>query len=138
MISYLKGIPIEVIKNTNNRIILVLEVNKIGYELQIPSKLARDISQDDLENIQVFTYLQIKEDQQILYGFSTTAERELFRQLISVSGIGAQSAIALIDTLGLEELVQAIVTGNIRTLSQTPGVGKKTAERIALELRTKQ
>ena len=60
MISYLKGIPIEVIKNTNNRIILVLEVNKIGYELQIPSKLARDISQDDLENIQVFTYLQIK------------------------------------------------------------------------------
>ena len=137
MISYLKGIPIEVIKNTNNRIILVLEVSKIGYELQIPSKLARDISQDDLENIQVFTYLQIKEDQQILYGFSTTAERELFRQLISVSGIGAQSAIALIDTLGLEELVQAIVTGNIRTLSQTPGVGKKTAERIALELRTK-
>ena len=137
MISYLKGIPIEVIKNTNNRIILVLEVNKIGYELQIPSKLARDISQDDLENIQVFTYLQIKEDQQILYGFSTTAERELFRQLISVSGIGAQSAISLIDTLGLEELVQAIVTGNIKKLSQTPGVGKKTAERIALELRTK-
>ena len=57
--------------------------------------------------------------------------------MISVSGIGAQSAISLIDTLGLEELVQAIVTGNIKKLSQTPGVGKKTAERIALELRTK-
>ncbi|WP_107666209.1 Holliday junction branch migration protein RuvA [Cyanothece sp. BG0011] len=137
MISYLKGIPIEVTKNTNNRVILVLEVNEIGYELQIPSKLAREISQEKLENIQVFTHVQIKEDQQILYGFSTTAERELFRQLISVSGIGAQSGIALIDTLGLEELVQAIVTGNIRILSQTPGIGKKTAERIALELRTK-
>ncbi|EAZ92609.1 Holliday junction branch migration protein RuvA [Crocosphaera chwakensis] len=137
MISYLKGSPIEVIKNTNNRIILVLEVNQIGYEIQIPSKLARDISQEKLDIIQVFTHLQIKDDQQILYGFFTTAERELFRQLISVSGIGAQSAIALIDTLGLEELVQAIVTGNIRILSQTPGIGKKTAERIALELRTK-
>ncbi len=137
MISYLKGSPIEVIKNTNNRIILVLEVNGVGYELQIASKLAREISQEKLDIIQVFTHLQIKDDHQILYGFSTTAERELFRQLISVSGIGAQSAIALIDTLGLEELVQAIVTGNIRILSQTPGIGKKTAERIALELRTK-
>ncbi len=137
MISYLKGSPIEVIKNTNNRIILVLEVNGVGYELQIPSKLGRDISQEKVDSIQVFTHLQIKDDQQILYGFSTVAERDLFRQLISVSGIGAQSAIALIDTLGLEELVQAIVTGNIRILSQTPGIGKKTAERIALELRTK-
>ncbi|MDJ0846446.1 Holliday junction branch migration protein RuvA [Crocosphaera sp.] len=137
MISYLKGNPIEVIKNTNNRVILVLEVNEVGYELQIPSKLGREISQEKLETIQVFTHLQIKDDQQILYGFSTTAERDLFRQLISVSGIGAQSAIALIDTLGLEELVQAIVTANIRILSRTPGIGKKTAERIALELKTK-
>jgi Holliday junction DNA helicase RuvA len=61
----------------------------------------------------------------------------LFRQLVSVSGIGAQLAIALIDTLGLPNLVQAIVTGNIRALSKTPGVGNKTAERIALELKTK-
>ncbi len=137
MISYLRGHPIEVIKNTNHRIVLVLEVNGIGYELQIPSTLARKISQEKSEILQVFTHLQIKDDQQILYGFSTTAERDLFRQLISVSGIGAQSAIALIDTLGLEDLVQAIVTGNIRILSQTPGIGKKTAERIALELRTK-
>ncbi|MGB5595291.1 MAG: Holliday junction branch migration protein RuvA [Crocosphaera sp.] len=137
MISYLKGSPIEVIKNTNNRIILVLEVAQVGYEIQIPSKLARELSQTKPDNIQIFTHLQIREDHQILYGFSTTSERELFRQLISVSGIGAQLAIALIDTIGLEELVQAIVTANIRILSQTPGVGKKTAERIALELKTK-
>ncbi len=134
MISYLKGNPIEVIKNTNNRVILVLEVNEVGYELQIPSKLGREISQEKLETIQVFTHLQIKDDQQILYGFSTTAERDLFRQLISVSGIGAQSAIALIDTLGLEELVQAIVTANIRILSRTPGIGKKTAEKNCLRI----
>lgn len=137
MISYLKGKSIEIIKNTNNRILLILEVNQVGYEMQIPSRLARQLSKNEEEIIQIFTHLQIREDQPILYGFTTAAERELFRQLISVSGIGAQLALALIDTLGLEELVQAIVTGNIRTLSQTPGVGQKTAERIALELKTK-
>ena len=137
MISYLKGNPVEVTKNTNHRVILILEVNQVGYEIQIPSRFARQLSQENSENIQVFTHLQIREDHQILYGFSTNAERELFRQLISVSGIGAQLAIALVDTLGLEELVQAIVTGNTRVLSQTPGVGRKTAERIALELKTK-
>ncbi|MEA5511243.1 Holliday junction branch migration protein RuvA [Crocosphaera sp. UHCC 0190] len=137
MISYLKGNPVEIIKNTNQRIVLVLDVNQVGYEIQIPSRMARQLSQDKPKIIQIFTHLQIREDQQILYGFSTASERELFRQLISVSGIGAQLGIALIDTLGLEELVQAIVTGNIRILSQTPGVGRKTAERIALELKTK-
>ena len=137
MISYLKGNPVEVTKNTNHRVILVLEVNQVGYEIQIPSRFARQLSQENSENIQVFTHLQIREDHQTLYGFATNAERELFRQLISVSGIGAQLAIALVDTLGLEELVQAIVTGNTRVLSQTPGVGRKTAERIALELKTK-
>lgn len=137
MISYLKGKIIEIIKNTNNRIILILEVDRVGYEIQIPSRLARKLSTENTETIQIFTHLQIREEQQVLYGFDSAAERDLFRQLISVSGIGMQLAIALIDTLGLEELVQAIVTGNIKTLSKTPGVGAKTAERIALELKTK-
>ncbi|MBF2022338.1 MAG: Holliday junction branch migration protein RuvA [Hydrococcus sp. C42_A2020_068] len=137
MINYLKGKTIEILKNTNNRIILILEVNQIGYEIQIPSRFARQLSADNSELIQIFTYLQIQEDRQILYGFASAAERDLFRQLISVSGIGTQLAIALIDTLGLEELVRAIVTGNTKTLAKTPGVGAKTAERIALELKTK-
>jgi Holliday junction DNA helicase RuvA len=137
MINYLKGKIVEIVKNTNNRIILIIEVNEIGYEMQIPSRLARKISTENLEILQIFTHLQIQEDRQILYGFISAAERDLFRQLIGVSGIGTQLAIALIDTLGLEELVQAIVTGNIKTLCKTPGVGAKTAERIALELKTK-
>jgi Holliday junction DNA helicase RuvA len=137
VISYLNGQVIEVVKTANNRTILVLEVNSVGYELQILSRFARHLTPLPSERIQVFTHLQIREDQGLLYGFSLAAERELFRQLISVSGIGTQLAIALIDTLGLEELVQAIVTANTRILSQTPGVGKKTAERIALELKTK-
>jgi Holliday junction DNA helicase RuvA len=135
MINYLKGQVIEIVKNVNNRVILILEVNQIGYELQVSSRLARHLKEK--EATQIFTHLQIREDQQILYGFMSAAERDLFRQLVSVSGIGTQLAIALIDTLGLTDLVQAIVTGNIRTLCKTPGVGKKTAERIALELKTK-
>jgi Holliday junction DNA helicase RuvA len=135
MIGYLKGQVVEVIKSTNNRLILILEVNQIGYEVQIPSRFARQIEANT--ELQVYTHLQVREDHQVLYGFMSAAERDLFRQLVSVSGIGMQLAIALIDTLGLTDLVQAIVTGNIHALSKTPGVGKKTAERIALELKTK-
>ncbi|MBE9118317.1 Holliday junction branch migration protein RuvA [Lusitaniella coriacea LEGE 07157] len=137
MISYLKGQAIETVKGLNNRIMLIVEVNQIGYEVQIPSRFARQVSLGTDAVMQVFTHQQMREEQPILYGFASAAERDLFRQLVSVSGIGAQLAIALIDTLGLENLVQAIVAGNVQTLSKTPGVGKKTAERIALELRTK-
>lgn len=136
MINYFKGIISNIIIN-NNRNILILEVNNIGYEIQIPSRFARKLNIDSFTEIQIFTHFQIRDDQHILYGFSSVAERDLFRQLTAISGIGSQSAIALIDTLGLEDLVQAIVTGNIRLLTKTPGVGQKTAERIALELKTK-
>ncbi|MGK7947709.1 MAG: Holliday junction branch migration protein RuvA [Xenococcaceae cyanobacterium] len=137
MISYLKGQVIEITKNTTNKIILIIEVNKIGYEVQIPSRLARKLSVEIEETVQIFTHHQIKEDRQILYGFASVAERDIFRQLIGVSGIGTQSAIALIDSLGITDLVSAIVNNNIPTLTKTPGIGKKTAERLILELKTK-
>jgi Holliday junction DNA helicase RuvA len=137
MIGYLKGTVANIQKSTGNRVTLVLEVSQVGYELQIPRRLSQELLVTSGELVQVFTHLQVREDQQVLYGFSSAAERDLFRQLIGVSGIGAQLAIALIDTLGLPNLVQAIVTGNIRALAKTPGVGNKTAERIALELKTK-
>lgn len=137
MISYLKGKFTNIQKGTGNRLTLILEVNQIGYEIQIPRRLSQELLAASTEQVQVFTHLQVREDQQVLYGFASAAERDLFRLLLGVSGIGAQIAIALIDTLGLPNLVQAIVTGNIRTLAKTPGVGNKTAERIALELKTK-
>jgi Holliday junction DNA helicase RuvA len=136
MISYLIGKVVDLVK-TNNRVIAIVEVNQIGYEIQIPSRFARQLQSDSQESTKLFTHLQIKEDRQVLYGFATVAERDLFLQLIGVSGIGAQLAIALLDSLGLTDLVQAIVTGNLRLLTKTPGVGQKTAERIALELKTK-
>lgn len=137
MINYLVGKIVDITKNNQSRIILILEVNNIGYEIQIYSRFARQLTENNQETAQIFTQFQIRDEQPLLYGFKSSSERDLFRQLISVSGIGSQLAIALIDTLGLEDLVQAIVTGNIHLLSKTPGVGKKIAERIALELKTK-
>lgn len=135
MISYLKGTAIQIQTPTNNRAILVLEVNQIGYELQVPQRTIMEVAID--AEIQVFTHQQVREDSISLYGFSSAAERDLFRQLISVSGVGASLAIALLDKLGLADTVSAIVTSNIQRLSTAPGVGKKTAERLALELRSK-
>jgi holliday junction DNA helicase RuvA len=135
MISYLKGIAIQIQTPTNNRAILVLDVNQVGYELQVPQRLVLEIIPNT--EIQVFTHQQVREDSISLYGFSSAAERDLFRQLISVSGVGASLAIALLDKLGLADTVSAIVTSNIQRLSTAPGVGKKTAERLALELRSK-
>ncbi|MGL5082424.1 MAG: Holliday junction branch migration protein RuvA [Microcoleaceae cyanobacterium] len=136
MIGYLKGKITEIQKISNTKVILILEANHIGYEIQIVPRLIQDLPEFG-ESIQIFTHLQVREDQMVLYGFSSTAERDLFRQLTSVSGIGTQLSIALLDTLGLQNLVQAIVSGNTRVLSKTPGVGVKTAERISLELKTK-
>lgn len=135
MLAYLKGTIVGTQKN-NNRVTLTIEVNAIGYDLQINSRLLQQLPSLG-ETVQIFTHLAVREDQISLFGFGSTAERDLFRQLISVSGIGAQLALALLDTLGLQDLVQAIVVGNTRVLSRTPGVGSKTAERIALELKTK-
>lgn len=136
MISYLKGTVAGVVKSSGNRVILTLEVNSCGYDLHIPARLAAQLPAAG-EQVQVFTHLQVREEQPMLYGFGSATERDLFRQLIGVSGIGAALAIALLDTLELPELVQAIVTGNTQLLVQTPGVGGKTAERICLELRNK-
>ncbi|AFZ29361.1 Holliday junction DNA helicase subunit RuvA [Gloeocapsa sp. PCC 7428] len=136
MISYLKGIVASVDKSNSNRVILTLDVNQVGYDLQIPARFAQELPAIG-ETVQVFTHLQIREEQPLLYGFSSAAQRDLFRQLISVSGIGAQLAIALLDTLDLPDLVQAIVSGNTQLLIQAPGVGGRTAERISLELKKK-
>lgn len=119
-----------------NRRFLTLEVNDIGYDLAVTSRLIENLPAVG-DSVQIFTHLQVRDDQWTLYGFESSAERDLFRQLTSVSGIGSQLALGLLDCLGLQELVQAIVSSNTRMLSQAPGVGKKTAERIALELRTK-
>ena len=115
---------------------LTLDVQGIGYDIQITASAAGKLPPVG-EEAQVFTHLIVREDQMVLFGFLSLAERELFRQLISVSGIGTQVGLALLNSLGIQDLVKAIVSGNTRVLSLTPGVGTKTAERLALELKTK-
>lgn len=136
MIGYLKGTVADIQKSNNNRVTITIEVNQIGYEVQIVPRLTAQLPGPG-EVAQIFTHLQIKEEQMVIYGFGSSPERDLFRQLVSVSGIGPQLGLALLDSLGMTELVQAIVSGNTRVLAKTPGVGTKTAERIALELKTK-
>lgn len=136
MISYLKGIVAGVQTVSANRTILTLEVNGTGYDLQIPQRLGSQLNNTG-DVVQIFTHYQIREEVPLLYGFSSPSERDLFRHLLSVSGIGAALAIALLDTLELPELVQAIIAANVQMLIQTPGVGKKTAERLCLELKSK-
>jgi holliday junction DNA helicase RuvA len=135
MISYLKGI-VAGVQSSGNRHTLTLEVNGMGYDLLIPGKLAKQLPSMG-DTVQIFTHYQIREEVPLLYGFGSPSERDLFKHLLSVSGIGAALAIALLDTLEVPELVQAIVTTNVQLIIQAPGVGKKTAERICLELKSK-
>ena len=123
-IGYLKGKIVSVAKNFSNRFILLIDVNNVGYEVQIVPSFAGELSPDNESLVTVFTHLQIKEDRQTLFGFASATERDLFRQLISVSGIGTQLAIALLDTLTVQDLVVAVVSSNILALTKTPGVGK--------------
>jgi Holliday junction DNA helicase RuvA len=136
MISYLKGILADVQKPGNHKIIVTLEVNQVGYELQVPARQLASLPPQG-ETVQLFSHLQVRDDQMVLFGFGQRRERDLFLLLTGVSGIGPQMALALIDTLGDRDLVQAIVTGNTRLISKAPGVGSKTAERVVLELKTK-
>ncbi|WP_071516928.1 Holliday junction branch migration protein RuvA [Geitlerinema sp. PCC 9228] len=135
MIGSVRGYVTHISKS-QQRVMVLLDVGGVGYEVQVPSHLVEELPSENTE-VQVFTHLQVSDDRLILYGFGSLSERELFRQLVKVNGIGAQLAIALLDTLGFSQLLQAIVTENTRLLVQTPGVGKKTAERIALELKSK-
>lgn len=136
MLSYLKGTLADIQKQGGSRITVTLEANQLGYDLQITSRTLAELPPLG-ESLQLYCHLQIRDELPVAFGFASRPERDLFRQLVSVSGIGPQMAMALLDTLGLQELIQAVVSGNIRVLSRTPGVGNRTAERLILELKTK-
>ena len=115
--------------------VVQVEVNGVGYEVQISLNTYSKIQQ--LEKGMLHTSLLIREDAHILYGFFDLAEKEIFLQLISVSGIGASSARVMLSYMKPDELAGAIVRGDTRTLEGIKGIGKKTAERMVLELRDK-
>ena len=112
-----------------------LDINGVGYEVNISLNTYSSIQQ--LEEGKLFTYLQIKEDSHTIYGFFDKSEKEIFVQLIGVSGIGAATARMMLSNLKPDEIISAIAQGNVRLLESIKGIGKKTAERLVLELRDK-
>lgn len=112
-----------------------IDVNGLGYEVNISLNTYAQIQHK--EEGQLYTYLQVKEDGHTLFGFFDKSEKELFVQLISVSGIGAATARMMLSHMKPEEITRAILQGNVKLLESIKGIGKKTAERLALELRDK-
>jgi Holliday junction DNA helicase RuvA len=112
-----------------------VDVNGVGYEVNISLNTFSQIQM--LEEGKLFTHLQVKEDGHVLYGFFDRAEKEMFVMLIGVSGIGAATARMMLSALKPDEVAKAIVQGNIKLLEGIKGIGKKTAERLVLELKDK-
>lgn len=112
-----------------------IDVNGVGYEVNISLNTYAHIQQK--EEGQLFTHLQVKEDGHTLFGFFDKSEKDLFIQLISVSGIGAATARMMLSHMKPEEITRAILQGNVRLLESIKGIGKKTAERLVLELKDK-
>jgi len=112
-----------------------VDVNGVGYEVNITLNTYTHIQQ--LNEGRLFTYLQVKEDGHVLFGFFDRGEKEMFVQLISVSGVGAATARMMLSSLKPEEISRAIVQGNVKLLESIKGIGKKSAERLVLELRDK-
>lgn len=113
---------------------LVVEVNGVGYELEAPASTWGRLPQLGNE-ITLHTHLVIREDQHALYGFASEAERRLFRDLLKVSGIGARIALAILSGISVEGFVRCVQTNDTATLTKVPGIGRKTAERLVLDMR---
>jgi Holliday junction DNA helicase RuvA len=130
MYAYLKG------KFTYKSPALIhLEVNGIGYELHISLNTYSLIQ--PLENGQLYVYLQVKEDAHTLFGFAQQEEKQMFLHLIGVSGVGAATARMMLSSLKASEVASAIVNNNVSLIESVKGIGKKTAERLVLELKDK-
>lgn len=115
---------------------VLLDVQGLGYEIDVPMSTFYDLPATGSE-VTLYTHLLIREDAHLLFGFATESERRIFRQLLKISGIGARTALALLSGLSVGELYDAVNTQDSTYLVRVPGIGKKTAERLLLELRDK-
>lgn len=129
MISYIKGTLAQRAEG-----FIILETGGIGYQILVSAATLAKLPQTG-EPVQVFTYFSVKEDGVALYGFATAQEQEMFHQLLRVSGVGPKGALGFLAQLSPAEIVMAILSEDVKTLSKAPGVGKKTAQRVILELK---
>ncbi len=130
MIAYLRGRVLATTAET-----VIIDVNGVGYEAYCTGSVFRKLTVGAVTEI--FTYLQVKEDGVTLFGFDTTQEKELFLKLISVSGVGPKMGISILATLSADDFALAVATADVKRLSTVKGLGKKTAEKIVLELHGK-
>ena len=129
MIGRIKGILIEKIPP-----FILLDCQGVGYEIEVPMTTFFDLP-DEGSEVSLLTHLVVREDAHLLFGFATTSERHMFRQLIKVNGIGAKVALSILSSIESNELTNAIKTDDTNMLIKIPGIGKKTAERLVLELK---
>jgi Holliday junction DNA helicase RuvA len=131
MIGRLSGVLLE--KNPPQ---LLLDVQGVGYEVDVPMSTFYNLPATG-ERVTLFTHLVVREDAQLLYGFGTDNERRAFRQLLKITGVGARTALSVLSGLSVAELAQAVTMQESGRLTKIPGIGKKTAERLLLELKDK-
>lgn len=131
MIAFLKGKLIHIMKDS-----IILNVNNVGYRLLFPNSALAKLPNVE-ESLTVYTYLAVRDDNLQLYGFLYEDELEIFTKIISVSGVGPKNALSLISTYSPLDIKNIISTRDIVSLTKVPGIGKKTAERIVLELKDK-
>ncbi|MBA9072918.1 Holliday junction DNA helicase RuvA [Flavobacterium gossypii] len=130
MIAHLQGKLVE--KNPTD---VVIDCGGVGYHINI--SLHTYSLLPDTENIKLYTYLQIKEDAHTLFGFAEKSEREIFKMLLSVSGIGASIARTMLSSLEPKQIIQSIASGDVATIQSIKGIGSKTAQRAILDLKDK-
>ena len=128
MIAYIRGIFEEITEDG-----IVVEAGGVGYGIAVPPSLAGELTLGD--EVKVYTYYQVAEDMQKLYGFASREDRRVFTLLLKVSGIGPRLAMSIMSALPTDELKIAVVTNDVKALSRAPGLGKKTAEKLILELK---
>jgi Holliday junction DNA helicase RuvA len=131
MIAYLSGTLLS--KEPNQ---VIVDVGGVGYDVTIPLSTFYELD-DEQSDVKLLIYTHVKEDALQLYGFKTAGERKLFVYFISVSGVGPKLGIALLSHMKADELIESIKSNNLARLTQIPGVGRKTAERLVVDLRDK-
>jgi len=115
---------------------ILIETGGVGYDLEVPMSTFYNLPATG-ERVTLFTHLLVREDAHLLYGFGSAAERQAFRQLLKISGVGARTALAVLSGLSVAELAEAVTMQESGRLVKIPGIGKKTAERLLLELKDK-
>ena len=133
MISYLKG---KYIDRTDDGSIII-NVNGIGFEVFVTGEVLGKVAYNNTDEIELFTYMQVKEDGMSLFGFLTLDELSIFKKIISVSGIGPKGGMSILSTLNREQFIMAVIDEDSDRIAKAPGIGKKTAAKLVLELKDK-